>query len=143
MNQPSSSHRICPGCQEELAPAAYYRHQRRKGCPGRLSGLQGTNNSSDESSVKESDEEREEATLDSSFGCSDCESIISHEENVETLSTSSDLAEIDMILEDSSSSDDDCSLEDGEVWDDYSDTSDHEDSGSTSAKNVALGICFF
>ena len=87
-----------------------------------LSGLQGTNNSSEESSVKESDEEREGATLDSSFDFSDCESIISHEENVETLSTSSYLAEIDMILEDSSSSDDDCLLEDGEVWDDYSDT---------------------
>ena len=146
MEKQSASRRVCPGCKEELALTAYYRHQRGDICPGRQLESQpftrhcGSDISSDE------EVEGHEGGLDSSFRFSDSE-CLTPENITDTLvhDIASDYAEIDKMLEQESSSEDECSLGDEEIWDSCSDASDEDIVGAenTRASNVVMGICLF
>lgn len=54
-------------------------------------------------------------------------------------------AEIDEMLEQESSGEDECSFSDGEIWNDNPDVSDDEiyQSESSEAEKVVLGMCLF
>ena len=73
------SRRVCPGCKEELALTAYYRHQHGNNCPGKQLECQQfhcTTNSSAENSFDEESGTAMEGGLDSRpsslYGCSKC-----------------------------------------------------------------------
>ena len=94
-----NSRRDCPGCKEELAMTAYYRHQTGN-CPTnhheRLPNS--TPTSSGESCFDE--QESDGVDLHSSFCFSDTESVISPDDNTQQtlLGTTDDEAEIDDML---------------------------------------------
>ena len=141
MEKPSEktvSRRVCPGCKEQLALTAYYRHQRGN-CPGRQLESQALTHWGSDSSL----DEEVERGLDSSFCFSDSECL--SPESVADQLVHDDSAEIDEMLDqESSSSEDQCSLSDEEIWD-SSDTSDEDRvaAENTRTSNIVVGICLF
>ena len=151
MEKSSSSRRVCPGCKEELAPTAYYRHQTGTSCPGRKHERLPTTDpdfSGTDSEEKDCDESvsKHDIGLDSSFCISDCESVMQTDDNNahKFFDSTDDEEEIDTMLEHESSTEDELSLEDGEIWDDCSNSSDEETAHTDfNEKKVVLGICLF
>lgn len=130
----SVSRRVCPGCKEQLALTAYYRLQRGN-CPGRQLEIQPLTHWGSDSSL----DEEVERGLDSSFCFSDSECL--SPESVADQLVHDDSAEIDgMLDQESSSSEDQCSLSDEEIWD-SSDTSDEDRVAAehTRTSNIVAG----